>query len=650
MSEKDWLIVAFVPRRELLSGLDATRRLVAILIAANVIVEFIFIVLFARRFIIQPIRRLLEGTREVLAGNYQHRVDVKSRDEFGQLATSFNIMTGSLESTLEELRGRESDLSKADELLRQKLEQLEHGVKERARTAAALRDQSELLRALHSAIPAPIFYKSLDGAYLGCNAAFARMLNLTEDEVTGRTVFDVAPATTAALTAEHDRLLVERGTSVSHEATLAGENGSLSHFVVHKSVFRRGDEVGGIVGVMLDITQRRALEAQLVHSQKLEAVGVLASGIAHDFNNVLQVITSYAQVLLAQSTAGDSLHQPLLQVQRAAERASDLVRDLLTFGRKEVSKLQAVDLNLLIEHTARLLERTIPRMIRVELSLAKDLGRVEADASQLEQVLVNLATNARDAMPEGGVLHIATSTVAVDEEFCRVRPDLTPGPHALIRVADTGVGMDAATMSRVFEPFFTTKEVGMGTGLGLASVYGIVRGHRGHIECRSLRDHGTEFDVYLPFSRARERDRDAQVDTLLESSGGGETILVVDDDPGVLEASELLLQRIGHEVRTAASGEEALEICRGTGDRPDLVILDLGMPGMGGRRCLGHLLELDPELKVIIATGYGTEEEELAMRRAGARDFIAKPYRAEELWRKIRGVLDGVRAEDSGGG
>ncbi|MCP4895821.1 MAG: response regulator [bacterium] len=619
LESKNWRIAALVPRKELLSGLDTTLRLVVALIAINVAVEFIFIFWFARRYIIKPIKGLLTGTQEVLDGNYGYRVEGIARDEFGTLAASFNTMTASMERTLAELHRREDQLSK---------------------TAAAFSNQTELLRALLSAIPAPIFHKDTKGVYLGCNAAFAEMLGRTEEEIIGRTVYDVASPEYAAIWAEGDQKAMQSQTSISHEATVVGPDGEKRRYVVHKSVFSRGDKPGGVVGVMLDITERRELEAQLLHSQKLEAIGVLVSGVAHDFNNVLQVIGSYTRVLLPQTEAGDAQHHALLQIQRATTRAAELIRDMMTFSRKKIPELQQVDLNSAIAHALRLIERTIPRMILVEHEFDTDIERVEADPSQLEQVLVNMATNARDAMPEGGLLHFSTSRVVLDRAFCRSRPALEPGPHAVLKVSDTGIGMDTEIKDRVFEPFFTTKEVGVGTGLGLASVYGVVRAHSGHIECRSKPGKGTEFSIYLPIPKTQTQLEKKSKPVDSEPHGGGETILIVDDDPGVLESTKMLLEAMGYLVVTATSGEDALALwSNDISARTDLIILDLGMPGMGGRHCLRRLVELDPYVKVIVATGYGSEQEELAMKEAGARDFIGKPYRFEDMDRKIRAIL-----------
>jgi len=585
LDSKDWGIAALVPRGELLAGLDTTLRLVGILIVVNLFIEFVFIFLFARRLILRPINRLLAGTRAVLAGDYRHRVDVASRDEFGELATSFNSMTASLDTTLEALRGREQELSVAEELLSQKVEELESEVSERERTAAALSDQSELLRALHAAIPAPIFYKDADGTYLGCNTAFAEMLGLSEAEIVGRTVFDIVPEEAASLTAGFDRRLLEKGVSLSHEATVPAPDEGLRYFVVHKSVFRRGEDLRGVVGVMLEITQRKALEAQLLQSQKMEAVGVLASGVAHDFNNALQVITGFTRLLLDRLDPNDASAQALLQIEGAAERAEELVRHLLTFSRKELPELQQIDLNATIEDAWGLLTRTLPKMIHVELDLDPNVGTIEANPSQLEQVLVNLATNSRDAMPNGGALRFETSVTLLDETFCETRPDLEPGRYVKLRVSDTGVGMDAETRSHIFEPFFSTKEVGKGTGLGLSSVYGITRSHGGHIECASRPGKGALFDIYLPLKRARpaEADSAAALDTPSQiPSLRSETLLLVDDDPAVLEFSRMLLADLGWEIATATCGEEALIACEEAASRPDLVLLDLGMPGMGG--------------------------------------------------------------------
>jgi two-component system cell cycle sensor histidine kinase/response regulator CckA len=403
----------------------------------------------------------------------------------------------------------------------------------------------------------------------------------------------------------------------------------------------------GAIESIRDVTDiRRAeeekakLQVQLQQSQKMEAIGTLAGGIAHDFNNILAAVMGYAELALDNARAGRPSPGELEQVLEAAERAKSLVQQILTFSRKVEAQSQPMDLNYVVLHVAGMLERTIPKMIEIELILSEDLRALQGDATQLEQVLINLATNAVDAMPDGGQLLIETQDVFLGDEYCRVHMGVEPGQYVWLRVSDTGVGMDQQTINQIYDPFFTTKEVGRGTGLGLASVYGIVKDHGGHISCYSEVGSGTIFNIYLPALETGASDLEKVAQIEKEITGGDETILVVDDEEPILEVARDLLERHGYTVIQASRGEEALEIFRERGGDIRLIILDLGMPGMGGHKTLKALLELDPRVKVVIASGYSVNGRVKDSLAAGAAGYIGKPYRLHDLLHKVREVLD----------
>ena len=392
-----------------------------------------------------------------------------------------------------------------------------------------------------------------------------------------------------------------------------------------------------IITVGRDITEskilsseKQKLEAELRQAHKMEAVGTLAGGIAHDFNNLIQAINGYAQILMFDLVEGDRGFKELKEIQNAGNRAKQLIRQLLTFSRKVGSDRRQVDLNQEIENISRLLERTIPRMISIELHFADGLWMVNADPVQIEQILLNLGVNAADAMPDGGTLVIETENKTLTEEYERSHPGAKPGNYVLMTVNDTGCGMAEEIVEHIFEPFFTTKDMGKGTGLGLASVYGIVKSYGGYIMCYSEIGQGTAFKIYLP---AIERaDRPAMTNSpIVHSSGRGETILVVDDEASIREYTSTVLTRFGYQVITCDSGEEALERVAQNDAAIDLIILDLGMPGMGGHRCLQNMLAHDPSLKVIIASGYSAHGPVKKTIDSGAVGFIAKPFQVEEL-------------------
>jgi two-component system, cell cycle sensor histidine kinase and response regulator CckA len=415
------------------------------------------------------------------------------------------------------------------------------------------------------------------------------------------------------------------GTLYEADATISpvrDPNGTITHYVMVKR----------------DVTQEVMLQQQLLQSQKMEAIGTLAGGIAHDFNNLLQVTLGYSELLLADKSEDDPECADLQRIVQAARSGAELVQRLLAFSRKLEPRLESVNLNKQIVKVEKLLQRTIPKMIDIQLDLDQDLANVKADPAQMEQVLVNLALNARDAMPEGGLLAVRTSSVFLEDDYCRLHAEATPGRNVLLSVSDTGHGMSRDTLDHIFEPFFTTKELGRGTGLGLAMVYGIVNQHGGHITAHSEPGSGSEFKIYLP-----------SVEISLEAAGevptdepefGTETILLVDDEQFVRELGERILTNAGYTVLGAGDGLDAREVFRREKDRISLVILDLVMPSMGGQECLKELRKIDPEVKILIASGYAGDTELPESLTADSVGFVSKPFRIRELLRQVRRALD----------
>ena len=388
-----------------------------------------------------------------------------------------------------------------------------------------------------------------------------------------------------------------------------------------------------------DISDQKQLEAQLHQAQKMEAVGTLAGGIAHDFNNLLQAITGYTQLLLINNDENAAGYKELKQIQSASERAAQLIRQLLAFSRKVEINRQPLDLNHEIKLARAMLERTIPKMVEIELGLDENLKKINADAVQIEQVILNLGLNAADAMSEGGKLIIETSNVTNKNSFHQTDFKISPGEYVVMTVADTGHGMDQETILHIFEPFYTTKEFGRGTGLGLASVYGIVKSHGGYITCQSGCGQGATFKIYLP-GIDHEGDVHKTKTPDIPTHGGAETILVVDDETAVLELAEEMLEHFGYSVLTASSGEQALEVFKSKGEKINLTILDLGMPGMGGHKCLREILRINKEAKIIVASGYAVDDKIKQTLEAGAAGFISKPYQLSAIMSKVRKILD----------
>jgi two-component system, cell cycle sensor histidine kinase and response regulator CckA len=392
------------------------------------------------------------------------------------------------------------------------------------------------------------------------------------------------------------------------------------------------------VVVKRDVTNEVLLQKQLLESQKMEAVGTLAGGIAHDFNNLLQVINGYAEVALFDLKEGQPGHSELHEIKKAARTAAELTQGLLTFSRRVESKLRPVSLNKELEQVAKMLTRTLPKMITIRRDLSEPLDTVNADPAQLQQVIVNLAVNARDAMPDGGELRLETRNVFLDDEYCKTHLGSVPGRYVLLSVSDTGRGIDQKQKQHIFDPFFSTKEIGKGTGLGLSIAYGVVKSHGGSITCSSQLGSGTTFKIYLP-SVGSEQEQDPPSEAAF-LPGGTETVLVVDDEESVRRLTETTLSMFGYSVLTATNGRKGLEAFVRERSLIDLVILDLIMPEMGGMDCLREIKRIAPATKVLVASGYAANKQIERAIEQGAHGAVRKPYETTHLLNLVRKVLD----------
>jgi signal transduction histidine kinase/ActR/RegA family two-component response regulator len=386
--------------------------------------------------------------------------------------------------------------------------------------------------------------------------------------------------------------------------------------------------------------ERNILQNQLLQAQKMEAIGTLAGGIAHDFNNSLQGILGYTQILIYEKTEDDPDLKLLEQIEKAAQRSSELTKQLLTFGRKLESQLRPLDLNQEVRQLKQLLERTIPKMIGIETHHGSNLKIINGDPIHIEQMIMNLSINARDAMAEGGKLVIECRNTILDENYCRRYLDVRPGEFVWLRISDNGKGMDKQTLEHIFEPFFTTKKSGQGTGLGLAMVYGIVKNHGGHITCESEPAKGTTFNIYFPIIQETELPHPERRKGKAKSSHGEETILLVDDEDYLRDLGRRMLTKFGYTVLTAADGETAVQLYREKGPQISLVILDLIMPGIGGKNCLDLILKDDPSARVIVASGYAVEPSTLRELELKSYGIITKPFELNQMLNVVRRTLD----------
>jgi PAS domain S-box-containing protein len=400
------------------------------------------------------------------------------------------------------------------------------------------------------------------------------------------------------------------------------------------------DERGNIthfIAIKQDITERKRLEDRLRQAQKLEAIGLLAGGIAHDFNNHLNGIIGFAELALEQMPADGKGHHYLSKVPEIGRRAADLVGQVLSFARKTSLQRTPLDLDPLLQETVSILRRTLPETIAIELEPTHELLVVNADSGQVQQILLNLATNARDAMPQGGTLTLRLTPVTLIEASLGGHPERRLGAFACLTVADNGTGIPAAIRDRLFEPFFTTKETGHGTGLGLASVHGIAHQHEGWVEVETAEGQGSAFHVFLPLISIRVEAVPSAEKTLLR---GTETLLLVEDNPMVLELGEILLSDLGYTVLSAADGVEALATFQAHSDIA-LVLTDAIMPRMGAAALIPALRALNPDIKVLVATGYAPDEIQHSLESSGVAGYVRKPFSQVDLATAVRAAIDG---------
>jgi PAS domain S-box-containing protein len=517
---------------------------------------------------------------------------------------------------------------------------------ERDAARLGLAKSAETLRAMNEAALDAIVVCDADGKIASWNPAAAKVFGYSPEEVLGRDLHELlVPARYRAEADEGFRRFREtgEGRALGRMWDTEARRKDGTEFPVELSLSAmKLDGKWAAVGILRDIGERRRVEDQLRRSQRLDALGQLAGGIAHDFNNLLVVINGSVELAMAGLPPGDPVHADLEPILLAGARAAALTRQLLAFSRRQTLKPEILSLNEVVGDLETMLRRVIGEDIELRLRLAPDLGNVRADPSQLEQILVNLVVNARDAMPKGGTLVVETSNAVLDEGYARGDGEVKPGAYVVLAVSDVGCGIPRETLDHMFEPFFTTKAPGKGTGLGLSTVYGIVKQSGGHIDVESEVGKGTTFRIFLP----RALGEAARVPSQAEPAkvGGSETILVVEDDPGVRRLAERVLNPLGYRVLTAAAPSEALDLCESHPGPIHLLLTDVVMPAMDGGALAERVAALRSGVAVLYMSGYsGAAIARHGGLAAGSR-LIQKPFTASELAREVREALDGAAA------
>ncbi|MBW1961880.1 MAG: response regulator [Deltaproteobacteria bacterium] len=531
--------------------------------------------------------------------------------------------------------------------LRARVAELEKIIKEQRWPNEAARESERNFSDIIHASPmgAHMYRLEDDGrlVFIGSNPAAEKILGVDHSQFIGKTIEEAFPPIVDTEVPERYRMAASEGV-IWHTEQVNYENGPIKGiFEVHAFQISPGK----MAAMFLDITERRQaeeersrLQALLNHAQKMEAVGTLAGGVAHDFNNILTTIIGNAELAMMALENNSSVYGNIKEILKAGQHAAALTRQLLAFSRKDMIQPRVLNLNVLIMNLEKMLRRLIGENIELITTYESDLWKVEVDSGQMEQVIINLSVNARDAMPKRGKLYIETGNVEHNEAYFKEHAmESEPGPYVMIAITDTGTGMDKETQSRIFEPFFTTKELGRGTGLGLSTVYGIVKQNKGHIWVYSEEGKGTTFKVYLPKTEAETKDV-VQEQSELYSLRGQETVLVVEDDERLLSMIKTMLEVYGYRVLTAKDGGEALEISTSYHGPIHLLLTDVVMPGMSGSDLADQLKSKLLGIKVLYMSGY--TDNIIARHGVIEKDaeFLEKPFTKEALVGKVRKVLD----------
>ncbi|MBN1932439.1 MAG: response regulator [Desulfobacterales bacterium] len=597
------------------------RNSILLFLAGSLTVIFIATGILLRIFMRKPFNIFLQSMDQIARGDFAHGFEkIRYRELLG-IANRFCQMAA-------EIQSRENSF----QLMNQELQE---EILERKRVEEALRKSEERYRQYFEEDLSGAYISDPNGRLITCNPAFARILGFTSIEEVMHTnlnsIYRDPDSRKIFLSRLGNQKKLEQ-----HETTLINSKGAQVHVIENAvGVFDEMDQLVEIKGYLIDVTEQKNLEMRLRQALKMEAVGTLAGGIAHDFNNLLMAIEGNISLMLYDLDSNHPHYEKLRRIEKSVCSGAKLTSQLLGYARKGRYEVKPINLNQIVEETSETIGRT-KKEITIYRYLAKDLMAVKADPGQIEQVLLNLYVNALDAMKEGGKMILRTMNITHKDMHDKIYVT-KPGRYVLLTVADNGAGMDKRTQERIFDPFFTTKEMGKGTGLGLASVYGIIKGHGGYIDVDSKLGKGTIFSIYLPASYNGFEETVENAEQIIEGKG---TILLVDDEAMILDVSAQMLRRFGYSVIEVCSGKEAIEVYKENNAKIDMVILDIVMPDIGAAETYDKLKEIDPNVKVLLSSGYSIEGKASEIMKRGCKGFIQKPFNMEQLSKKISEILE----------
>jgi PAS domain S-box-containing protein len=604
----DWYIVSFVFEKDFRSPIYASQKIIYLSTFGVFLAVLATLLIVFNQFVNKPLKRLVTATEGISEGRL-FKVDNITDNELGRLMTAFNAMVASLENEKAEVR----------------------------HLIGQLKISASQFKTLFESAPAGICVAENAGKIVRTNISLQQITGYSKTELQAMNFCDLFSDPRHCM-----NLLL--GATADHpidnyETLFKPKNGT--DFPVRMILTRiMLDQQEALFAIIENISVQKKLERQLFQSRKLEAVGSLAGGVAHDFNNLLSPILGFGELLLEDLDSDDGRRQSVEAIVKAAYRARDIVRQLLAFSRKQTLEFQTIDLNKIISDFYGLLRRTIREDICIENILDPSIPFINADPGQLEQIIMNLAVNAQDAMPKGGRLTIETSPIELDAGYAARHEAVRPGHYIMLAVSDSGHGMDAKTLEQIFDPFFTTKDKGQGTGFGLATVYGIVKQHNGNIWAYSEPQQGSTFKIYFPVAQQNISVHETDTGPPLQNRQGTETILVVEDDASVLEMTRSILNRQGYRVLSASKAAEAIQLATTYQDTIHLLLTDVIMPEMNGRELCAQISDRFPEMKVIYMSGYTHN----VIAHHGILDqginFIQKPFPLKSLIAKVRQVLD----------